>query len=452
MRAAVAAGHPATVEAGIEVLADGGSAADAAVAASLASCVAETVMTGLLGGGHAIHYEAATGARAESRLLRRGARASAPSRAARPSCSSSRCRSARARPLRGRDRLVRRARAAGGPRRAARRARAAAVGAPGRARAAARARRRRLPARARRLPGDARAGDDDERGRARSTRRAASSCRPAGGCSSRGWCGRSSCWPTRGRGARTTARWPPRCSTLMDERGGLVTRDDLDGLRGCVVGAGRGSVLGHARADARRARAARRLPGGATRSFAASRPERGRSRWRARSTGPTRTGDTTNLVTVDEEGNACVLTSSLGLGSGDWLPGLDLHLNSMLGEADLIREPLEPGRADGQHDGADARARRRRARTRRRRGRRHAAAQRARPGAGGDARRGPLATGGDRPAAAAPGRRASSTWSRASRTRCAPALEAAGYAVRAWPDAAPLLRRRQRRHADRCGG
>src|SRR4051812_50059758 len=59
--AAVAAGHPATVDAGIEILAAGGSAADAAVAACLASCVAETVMTGLLGGGHAIHYDAATG-------------------------------------------------------------------------------------------------------------------------------------------------------------------------------------------------------------------------------------------------------------------------------------------------------------------------------------------------------------------------------------------------------
>src|SRR5919109_4135809 len=53
MRAAVAAGHPATVDAGIEILETGGNAADAAVAASLASCVAETVMTGLLGGGHA---------------------------------------------------------------------------------------------------------------------------------------------------------------------------------------------------------------------------------------------------------------------------------------------------------------------------------------------------------------------------------------------------------------
>ena len=115
--AGVAAGHPATARAGAEILADGGSAADAAVAASLASCVAETVMTGLLGGGHAIYYDAApararnldcfcavpglgapcarAGARPSRRPLRRGAR-----------------------PLRGRAGVVRRA----GRRRRARRA------------------------------------------------------------------------------------------------------------------------------------------------------------------------------------------------------------------------------------------------------------------------------------------------------------------------------------------
>ena len=54
-------------------------------------------------------------------------------------------------------------------------------------------------------------------------------------------------------------------------------------------------------------------------------------------------GDTTNLTVVDDDGNACVLTTSLGLGSGDFLPGYDLHLNSMLGEADLVRGPLVPG-------------------------------------------------------------------------------------------------------------
>src|SRR5215207_2761865 len=61
MRTGIAAGHPATAEAGAEILADGGSAADAAVAACLASCVAETVMSGFLGGGFAVHHDAASG-------------------------------------------------------------------------------------------------------------------------------------------------------------------------------------------------------------------------------------------------------------------------------------------------------------------------------------------------------------------------------------------------------
>jgi gamma-glutamyltranspeptidase/glutathione hydrolase len=52
---------------------------------------------------------------------------------------------------------------------------------------------------------------------------------------------------------------------------------------------------------------------------------------------------TTNLAVVDGDGNGCAITTSLGLGSGDFLPGLDLHLNSMLGETDLVRGPLVPG-------------------------------------------------------------------------------------------------------------
>ena len=53
-------------------------------------------------------------------------------------------------------------------------------------------------------------------------------------------------------------------------------------------------------------------------------------------------GHTTNLTVVDGDGCACVITTSLGLGTGDFLPGYDLHLNSMLGEVDLHRVPLEP--------------------------------------------------------------------------------------------------------------
>src|SRR5256885_17154401 len=49
--AGVAAGHPATAEVGLRILAAGGSAADAAVAATLACCVAESGPTGIGGGG-----------------------------------------------------------------------------------------------------------------------------------------------------------------------------------------------------------------------------------------------------------------------------------------------------------------------------------------------------------------------------------------------------------------
>jgi gamma-glutamyltranspeptidase/glutathione hydrolase len=54
-------------------------------------------------------------------------------------------------------------------------------------------------------------------------------------------------------------------------------------------------------------------------------------------------GDTTNLVTADPQGNACVVTSSLGLGSGHYVPELDIHLNSMLGETELLTTQSRPG-------------------------------------------------------------------------------------------------------------
>lgn len=59
--------------------------------------------------------------------------------------------------------------------------------------------------------------------------------------------------------------------------------------------------------------------------------------------GADRRAETTNLVAVDAEGNACAVTTSLGLGSGVWVPGFGVHLNSMLGEGELIRESLDPG-------------------------------------------------------------------------------------------------------------
>ncbi|MEV0267781.1 gamma-glutamyltransferase [Hamadaea sp. NPDC050747] len=54
-------------------------------------------------------------------------------------------------------------------------------------------------------------------------------------------------------------------------------------------------------------------------------------------------GETTNISVVDGDGNACVVTHTLGLGSGVWLPGLGIHLNSMLGEGELLAGHIHPG-------------------------------------------------------------------------------------------------------------
>jgi gamma-glutamyltranspeptidase / glutathione hydrolase len=133
---------------------------------------------------------------------------------------------------------------------------------------------------------------------------------------------------------------------LMEERGGLVTRADLDGYRV--------EWLDPVAADYAGTRILTR--GGLSllvETLAALPPLRGcspaeRARILARVLAAApysgRTyGDTTNLCVVDAEQSAVVLTTSLGLGSGDFIPGYDVHLNSMLGEADLLIGPLEPG-------------------------------------------------------------------------------------------------------------
>ena len=53
---------------------------------------------------------------------------------------------------------------------------------------------------------------------------------------------------------------------------------------------------------------------------------------------------TTNMVAVDGHGRACVLTHSLGVGAGVWLPGFDVQLNNLLGESDIVSG--DPQRGD----------------------------------------------------------------------------------------------------------
>jgi gamma-glutamyltranspeptidase/glutathione hydrolase len=63
-----------------------------------------------------------------------------------------------------------------------------------------------------------------------------------------------------------------------------------------------------------------------------------------RDRGRQKIGDTTNVSVVDPSGNACVITTTLGLGAAVWLPGLGINMNSMLGEGELITDDLAPGR------------------------------------------------------------------------------------------------------------
>ena len=58
MRGAIAAGHQVTAETGARVLAAGGNAVDACVAAAFASWVAESTLTGPGGGGFMLVHRA----------------------------------------------------------------------------------------------------------------------------------------------------------------------------------------------------------------------------------------------------------------------------------------------------------------------------------------------------------------------------------------------------------
>ena len=91
-------------------------------------------------------------------------------------------------------------------------------------------------------------------------------------------------------------------------------------------------------ADLYRGGLAGRLLGDATVSAAAQ-------RIRERAPGLVETGarGTTHISVVDAEGNAASLTCSLGAGSGIVVPGTGIHLNNMLGEYDLTLGNEKPG-------------------------------------------------------------------------------------------------------------
>ena len=340
MKPAVAAGHPATTAAGVEILEDGGTAADAAVAAALASCVAETVMTGLLGGGHAIYWDAG------HRLAR-----NLDFFVAVPGLGAA----ARSAELVHLDvpfgeELVHYAIGASS---------CAVPGVPAGLDALWRAHGRlpwahlvepalRLarsgvampPAHAACLAMLAPVMTMDAGARIYAPR----GTLLAAGDSLRqpGLVPALEAIATEGGASLYTGTLAKALLELCEERGGAITREDLALYRPHWAEPVRTHALDWMLAT--RAglcgmpELAPRWP-----RVAADETARTLALVDALATAEDVRGHTTNTSVVDAHGNACVVTTSLGLGSGDFVPGFDLHLNSMLGETDLIRAPLEPG-------------------------------------------------------------------------------------------------------------
>jgi len=338
--AAIAAGHPATAEAGLEILAEGGTAADAAVAACLASCVAETVMTGLAGGGHGIWFDANTGRAALLDFF-----------VAVPGLGEARAPA----PLQGLEVPF-------GEQFVHYSVGIASCGVPGVPAGLGELWRRfgRLPwARivepALRL---ARSGVSMPPAHARclamiapvlTMREGGRIYSPGGGLleagdvlDQPGLVRTLELVAAEGAGALYEGTIARVLLGLMEERGGLVTREDLAAYRPRwlepVEAAYAGTRVLTRGGLAALAEALGRLP----RLRDAGEDARALALVRVLEV-PHDSWGTTNLTVVDGDGNACVLTTSLGLGSGDYLPGLDVHLNSMLGETDLLVGEHVPG-------------------------------------------------------------------------------------------------------------
>jgi gamma-glutamyltranspeptidase / glutathione hydrolase len=336
----VAAGHPATVEAGIEALRDGGSAADAAVAACIASCVAETIMTGLLGGGHGIYFDARSG---KASLL--------DCFVAVPGLGSE-----------GREAELVELQVPFGAELVHYAVGAASCGVPGLPAGLDALRRAhgRLPwarlvepaielARSGVELPPAHAACLEMLAPVMTMNEGARIYSPGGELLPSGAMLRQpglvdalESVAREGASAVYRGSIAEALLALVEKRGGLVTRRDLEAYEVAWVEPDVNSYRGW---RLRTRRGLSDAPGALARLPALrGAPEPDRALAFVRGLGSAAgDGHTTNLVTADADGNVCILTTSLGLGSGDFLPGLDLHLNSMLGERDLIRRPLEPG-------------------------------------------------------------------------------------------------------------
>ena len=335
MDVAVAAGHPATTAAGLEILEAGGTAADAAVGACLASCVAETVMTGLLGGGHGIYSDAASGV-----VRNLDCFCAVPSGSGAPlveldvpfgeaivhyAVGAASC--AVPGVAAGLDALWREYGRLPWGELCAPALRLAREGVP-------------MP------PAHVACLEMLEpvmtmREGARMYSPQGRLLRPGERLEQPGLVHALELVADEGAASVYRGSIAESLLELVSERDGVVTREDLAAYEAMWAEPvevsyadtrflTRGGLAGIAPTLERLPRLAGLDGTARTLALLDALDDEGPD------------GHTTNLVTVDREGSACVLTTSLGLGSGDWVTGLDLHLNSMLGEVDLLVGPLEP--------------------------------------------------------------------------------------------------------------
>lgn len=339
--AGVAAGHPATVEAGLRVLAEGGTAVDAAVAATLASCAAETILCGLGGGGFATVFSANSGAVTVLDFF--CAMPGLAGDTAGPMV-----------PIEIDFGGVPIPYSIGG----------ASVGVPGIAAGCAELHRRfgRLPWVEIVQPAYdiAHHGVPIPHPQAEALRtisaamtldQGAAAYAPGGRLLSGGehllHPGLDDAFALLAMGyAEFAAYTTPMLVDAVRTGGGALSRLDVDSYRVISRPVRAATMAGRhvcGRLDLNRTLPTisalpplERLPRPA-RAVATARALRDNAHR------PEGLGETTNITAVDAAGNACVVTHTLGLGSGVWLPGLGIHLNSMLGEGELLAGHLLPG-------------------------------------------------------------------------------------------------------------
>ncbi|HEY3505597.1 MAG TPA: gamma-glutamyltransferase [Actinocatenispora sp.] len=344
MSAGIAAGHPATAEAGLSILAAGGSAADAAVAAVLASCVGETVLTGLGGGGYATYFDAAT---RTVTCLDFFVAVPGLDGDARPGPMTPVTITLGTVPI---------------PYEIG----ASSAGVPGVAAGCGALHERwgRLPWPSVVAPAIelARTGAVLPAPQAHTLRALSPALLPSDGAVAYAPRGRLleggellrhpgldkalTLLAEDGPDTFYTGQVADAIVTAVRAAGGAMGRADLAAYRVLELPAGHARFAG-AHVYGRAGDLNRTVD-----TFAAlgdevltvDRPRRAVLLADAlRDHAPQKLGDTTNISVVDPDGNACVVTTTMGLGSGVWLPGLGVHLNSMLGESELFVGALPPG-------------------------------------------------------------------------------------------------------------